>query len=79
MPVYASEDFNILKRFRISESRDVLLQASFINAFNRHVFNRPDLNPNDYNYANCCRRRVWPPKHRQHAFGTKKDSVDVEI
>jgi hypothetical protein len=52
MPVYASEDFNILKRFRITESRNVLLQASFIDAFNRHVFNRPDLNPNDYNYAN---------------------------
>jgi hypothetical protein len=48
MPVFASEDFNLLKRFRFAETKDLLFQASFINAFNRHVFNRPpDLNPND--------------------------------
>jgi hypothetical protein len=48
MPVYASEDFNLLKRTKITESTDILFQVSFIDAFNRHVFNRPpDLNPND--------------------------------
>jgi hypothetical protein len=48
MPMYASEDFNLLKRTRFSETRDLLLQVSFINAFNRHIWNRPpDLNPND--------------------------------
>jgi hypothetical protein len=53
MPIYASEDFSLLKRTKITESTDILLQVNFIDAFNRHVFNRPpDLNPNDYNYAN---------------------------
>jgi len=48
MPVFPSEDFNLLKRFRIAESKDFLFQASFIDAFNRHVFNRPpDMSPND--------------------------------
>ena len=51
MPVFASEDFNLLKRFRFAESKDLLFQASFINAFNRHVFNRPDLNPTDLNFG----------------------------
>jgi len=45
------EDFNLLKRFRFAESKDLLFQASFINAFNRHVFNRPDLNPTDGNFG----------------------------
>ena len=52
MPMYASEDFNVLKRFRFTESKDLLFQASFINAFNRHVFNRPDLNPTDVGFGN---------------------------
>jgi hypothetical protein len=47
MPIYPSEDFNIIKRTKITESKDVLLQASFIDAFNRHVFNRPDVQPYD--------------------------------
>jgi len=51
MPVFASEDFNLLKRFRFAESKDLLFQASFINAFNRHVFNRPDLNPTDGSFG----------------------------
>src|ERR1700722_2949916 len=51
MAVFASEDFNLLKRFKFAESRDILFQASFINAFNRHVFNRPDLNPTDGSFG----------------------------
>lgn len=48
MQPYLSEDFNFLKRTRFTESTDLLLQVSFINAFNRHIWNRPpDLNPND--------------------------------
>lgn len=48
MQPYLSEDFNFLKRTRFTESKDLLLQVSFINAFNRHIWNRPpDLNPND--------------------------------
>ena len=58
MAPYLSEDFNLLKRTKITESSDVLFQANFLNAFNRHVWNRPgDLNPYDsafgqVNYGN---------------------------
>ena len=46
MPPYMSEDFNLLKRTKFTESKDLLLQVSFLNAFNRHVWNRPGfLNP----------------------------------
>jgi hypothetical protein len=48
MRPYMSEDFNLLKRTKITERSDVLLQANFLNAFNRHIWNRPaDLNPYD--------------------------------
>src|SRR5262249_31907642 len=47
MKPYLNEDFNLLKRTKITESKDILLQVSVINAFNRHIWNRPeDLNPN---------------------------------
>ena len=52
MAPYMSEDFNLLKRTRFTESKDLLLQVSFINAFNRHIWNRPpDLNPLDPSFA----------------------------
>ncbi len=48
MSPYLSEDFNFLKRTQITEKTDILLQVSMLNAFNRHVWNRPnDLNPLD--------------------------------
>ncbi|MBZ5654359.1 MAG: TonB-dependent receptor [Acidobacteriia bacterium] len=49
---YLHEDFDILKRTRIAESTSLLFRISFLNAFNRHVFNRPpDLNPNDGSFG----------------------------
>ena len=48
MGAYLSEDFNLLKRTKITEGSDVLFQVNFLNAFNRHVWNRPsDLGPYD--------------------------------
>src|SRR6185437_14015969 len=48
MKPYLDEDFNFLERTKITETKDILLQVSLINAFNRHIWNRPeDLNPND--------------------------------
>lgn len=48
MRPYLGEDFNLMKRTKITERSDVLLQANFLNAFNRHIWNRPgDLNPYD--------------------------------
>jgi hypothetical protein len=48
MSPYDSEDFNLLKRTKMTETSDVLLQVNVLNAFNRHIWNRPnDLGPND--------------------------------
>jgi hypothetical protein len=47
---FSAEDFNILKRTQITERADILFQMTFLNAFNRHIFdahNSVDLNPND--------------------------------
>jgi hypothetical protein len=50
MKPYLNEDFNLLKRTKLTESKDILLQISLLNAFNRHLWNRPiDLNPFDAN------------------------------
>jgi hypothetical protein len=52
MGAYMSEDFNFLKRTKITEGSNVLLQVSMINAFNRHIWNRPsDLNPFDPSFG----------------------------
>src|SRR5476651_2258830 len=52
MPMFLSEDFNLLKHIRVSDKVNAVLQANFINAFNRHIFNRPpDLNPNDGSFG----------------------------
>jgi hypothetical protein len=52
MGPYLSEDFNLLKRTKITESSDMLLQVNALNAFNRHVWNRPgDLGPADPAFA----------------------------
>jgi hypothetical protein len=48
MKNFDNEDFNLLKRFPVTEKVQIEFKASAINAFNRHVFDRPgDLNPND--------------------------------
>jgi hypothetical protein len=50
MRPYLNEDFNLQKRTKLTESTNLLLQVSFLNAFNRHLWNRPvDLNPFDAN------------------------------
>jgi hypothetical protein len=49
---YLHEDFDILKRTRIAESVNLLFRFSMLNAFNRHIFNRPpDLNRNDGSFG----------------------------
>jgi hypothetical protein len=52
MTPFLSEDFNLLKRTDVTESAHFLLQVSFLNAFNRHIWNRPvDLNPLDTGFS----------------------------
>lgn len=48
MRPYLDEDFNLLKRMKITEGSDLQFQANVYNAFNRHIWNRPgDLYPFD--------------------------------
>jgi hypothetical protein len=42
---FLNEDFSILKSVSIVEGQSVVLKAELINAFNRHIFSTPDLNP----------------------------------
>lgn len=39
---YINEDFSIIKRVSLAEAQSLTLKAELINAFNRHVFGRPD-------------------------------------
>jgi len=48
---YINEDFSIIKRTQIHESQSLILKAELINAFNRHVFTRPDTGPTDNSYG----------------------------
>jgi hypothetical protein len=48
MRPYLDEDFNLIKRAKITEGSDMQLQVNIYNAFNRHIWNRPgDLYPFD--------------------------------
>jgi hypothetical protein len=52
MGPYLSEDFNIMKVTRITEGSALRFEANFLNAFNRHIWNRPgDLNPIDSTFG----------------------------
>jgi hypothetical protein len=44
---YLNEDFSIIKRWGLTESQNLTLKADLVNAFNRHVFSRPDTGPAD--------------------------------
>jgi hypothetical protein len=44
---YINEDFSIIKRMSLAEAHSLTLKAELINAFNRHVFGRPDTGPAD--------------------------------
>ena len=44
---YFNEDFSIIKRWGITESQNLTLKGELVNAFNRHVFGRPDTGPGD--------------------------------
>lgn len=50
---YLSEDFSFIKRTKFTETKALNLQVTMINAFNRHIWNRPgDLNPYDSQISN---------------------------
>ncbi len=42
MRPFKNEDFSIIKKFALTESQTFEIRADLLNAFNRHVFNRPD-------------------------------------
>ena len=45
-PLWLSEDFSLIKDFQIKEGVAFQLKGEAIDAFNRHNFNIPDLEPN---------------------------------
>jgi len=51
MHSYLSEDFSVNKRFPLPKQSDLLFQASFLDAFNRHDWAPPD--PNPYGGSEC--------------------------
>jgi len=48
---YLNEDFAISKRTQIREGHSIILKAELINAFNRHVFTRPDAGLTDGSFG----------------------------
>ncbi len=50
-PGFADEDFNINKHFNIYEQIAADLRLEVFNAFNRHIFSKPDSGVNDTNFG----------------------------
>ena len=48
---YNNEDFSILKRVQIRDSLNFELKTEIFNAFNRHIFSRPDTGPQDATFG----------------------------
>jgi len=48
---YFNEDFSIIKRLTLFESQALVLKAELFNAFNRHVFTRPDTGVQDGSFG----------------------------
>jgi hypothetical protein len=51
MPIWANEDFSLLKDTPIHEGLVFQLKFEFLNGFNRHLFGSPDTNPADFDYG----------------------------
>ncbi len=49
--LYFNEDFSLLKNVQIKEGVTFTLKGEFLNAFNRHQFALPDVNPGDGNFG----------------------------
>jgi hypothetical protein len=50
-PNYYNEDFSIIRNFKLYESFTLQLKGEMLNAFNRHIFNRPNASPNSPNFG----------------------------
>lgn len=50
-PAYFNEDLNISKHFMVRENIGADLRFELFNAFNRHVFGKPDSGVNDNNFG----------------------------
>ncbi|WP_263382271.1 TonB-dependent receptor [Granulicella arctica] len=49
--LYTNEDFSFLKKTPIGDNKTLILKVEALNAFNRHVFSTPDLNPYDSTFG----------------------------
>jgi len=50
-PNYYNEDFSIIRNFAIREPVSLQLKAELLNAFNRHIFQVGNTNPNDPDFG----------------------------
>ena len=48
---YDQEDFSLLKNMPLFRGQTLIFEAEAFNAFNRHVFSRPDAGPFDTNFG----------------------------
>ena len=48
---YFNEDFSIIKRLSLFESHYLVFKTELFNAFNRHVFTRPDTGVQDNTFG----------------------------
>ena len=48
---YFNEDFSLIKHWSITEAHSLALKVEAVNAFNRHVFGRPDTGPGDSTFG----------------------------
>jgi len=45
--IYKNEDFSVLKKTSVGNTMLFIFKVELLNAFNRHVFSTPNLNPYD--------------------------------
>ncbi|HEY6988476.1 MAG TPA: carboxypeptidase regulatory-like domain-containing protein [Bryobacteraceae bacterium] len=50
-PNFYNEDFSVLRNFSLYERATLQLKAEFLNAFNRHIFSAPNINPYDSTFG----------------------------
>lgn len=62
--LYINEDFSFIKETPIGETSSLILKVELLNAFNRHVFSTPNLNPYD-NFFGVPTNTIDTPRNMQ--------------
>jgi hypothetical protein len=64
-PPYFNNDLSIIKKFPLWETYTLSIKAEFLNSFNQHTFNIPDLQPYDYGNFGLPNGTVNTPRNVQ--------------